>query len=191
MVDVRNLYMAIKRTSSVWTLAFPLLVAFAVIAVVVVYAMGKKMNTDTRSHASAESNMRQCTSACTDPRYKTFIKDSGKCSLDCTKVTTGSLSCSDFCAQNVGSAGTKLCLQFCAPWQAKTENINSCEKVCAKADGIQAGDYDIQRQKCLVNCNDVEQGKKKCAQVFTISQNKPGNTMAGVYLAQCKKQFAQ
>jgi hypothetical protein len=184
--------MAIKNKSSLWTLMFPLLVAFIVVGVVLVYATGKKINTDTRSHASAESALRQCTNACTDPRYKNIIKDGGACSLSCQKVTTGALSCSDFCAQNVQNAGTKLCLQMCESWQqTTTAKTNRCDKVCPKAEGIQAGDYEIQRQRCLVDCNDVENGKKKCSQAFATSKNTGGNTMAGVYLAECQKQFAK
>jgi hypothetical protein len=183
--------MAIRNKSSVWTIAFPLLIAFVVIGVVFAYATSKKISNDTRSQASSENALRQCTSACADPRYKNLIKDSGACSLDCTKVTTGSLSCTDFCAKNVQGTGAELCLQLCESWQSTAGKINRCEKVCAKADGIQAGDYQIQRQKCLLDCNDVQGGKKKCAQVFTTSQNTGGNTMAGIYLNQCKKEFSQ
>jgi hypothetical protein len=188
---MKELIMAIKNKSSLWTLMLPLLVAFIVVGVVLVYATGKKINTDTRSHASSESALRQCTNACTDPRYKNLIKDSGKCSLDCSKVTTNTLSCSDFCTQNVQAVGAKTCLQLCESWQVTPTKTSRCEKVCPKAEGIQAGDYEIQRQRCLVDCSDVENGKKKCTQVFTTAQAKSGNTMARSFLAECQRQFAK
>lgn len=163
------------QKSSPWTLLLPLIVAFAVIAVVVINALQTQQTVSKASYSGIE----HCTSDCNsnNPNIGNRIKNKGKCALDCPKVMNGSLSCKDFCSQNVKGADgeTKvagMCMIRCRQWINKDDGSESvtgasgatstttttgfnCSDKCSKLQGSQ-------NSQCISTCNAFNAGTKTC-----------------------------
>jgi hypothetical protein len=176
--------------SSPLVIFIPLLIAAVLIGVVVTNALSTKSTADIRSHASAKTILAQCTSACTNPQYKAFVKDPGKCALDCTNVSKKTTSCDTFCAANITGKGTVLCKQQCDGWVAA--DVNRCSRLCSVDTGDKGPLAERIKGRCIEECGAIEKGQKTCQQVYKeVNNGDFNNQIAGIYLNQCKKEFAQ
>lgn len=94
-------YQAKSKQSSPMVLVIPLAIAFVVILAA---AMFGRIRTENRSRASY-SGLQQCTAACnTTGRAAAFIKDKAACALDCPAVIAKTMTCAQFCTENVKAA---------------------------------------------------------------------------------------
>lgn len=182
-----------QHTSSPWVFLFPLVIACIVVGAVLVFATSKDPSTDIRSHASLASALSQCTSACTNPSYKSIVKDPAKCTLNCTALVNGTNTCASFCDENVSSKGNAICKQQCSTWVASAGSPQ-CNKLCSIDIGERTNPKIVAFQKkCAVNCTEVASGRKKCIDAFRQETTKSSfsKEAAIAYLAACKKEFAQ
>lgn len=163
-----------KRGVSPWTFLLPLIVAFVVIAVVVINAQQTQQTVSQASY----SGLQQCTNDCNsnNPQIANRIKNKGKCTLDCPKVIDGSMTCQNFCSRNVrGAEGQNkvsgLCMLRCRKWvKAGAEEIEqttgatgttgsetsfNCSTKCANFQGAQ-------QSQCVSTCNAFNAGTKTC-----------------------------
>lgn len=163
------------QKSSPWTLLLPLIVAFVVIAVVVINAQQTQQTVSNASY----SGLQQCTNDCNsnNPQFANRIKNKGKCALDCPKVMDGTLTCSNFCSRNVrGAEGQNkvagLCGLRCKRWikagvgeateqttgatgATNTTTSFNCSDKCSNIQGAQ-------QSQCISTCNAFNAGTKTC-----------------------------
>ncbi len=172
--------MITKKSShrvSPWTFLIPLIVAFVVIAVVVINAQQTQQTVSQASYSGLE----RCTNDCNsnNPQIANRIKNKGKCALDCPLVMDGSLSCKNFCSENVRGADSQdqiagLCIVRCKKWiNAGAEDASkqitgatgatstftstrfNCSSKCANFQGAQ-------QSMCISTCNAFNAGTKTC-----------------------------
>lgn len=173
-----------KSSSSPLVIIIPLVVAFAVIAVVAIKSRETQQIVSKASYNGTE----KCIQTCNNSNLDLVIKNSGECALDCPQVISETMSCSDFCSQNVrnkewtDNSGTtitarQVCNNRCKDWVSKNDvpvntpaphvTINAtpfptrppeqfnCTSKCSTVPT--AG-----RAMCATVCNQFNTGERRC-----------------------------
>ncbi len=172
-----------KHTSSPMVLVVPLAIAFVVILAA---AMFGRIRTENRSRASY-SGIEQCTTACSSTgRNARFVKDKAACTLDCPAVVAKTMTCDQFCEENVKSvsgsstnpttgaerewSSIAICKRQCTAWVAAgvgsptpvptTPSPTKAAFNCAsKCRGV--GNQGI-TALCTATCQQFNRGAKTC-----------------------------
>lgn len=191
-----------KGSSSPMVLVIPLVIAFVV---VVAAAMFGRISTENRSRASFDG-VSLCTKACNtkNVRAAKYIKDKAACALDCPSVVAGSMTCGDFCKENVrAAAGTNptndhdwssqgICVNQCKQWVKKgvaTSTVSGTPSVtpaasptfnCTeKCSGIPAQFQML----CSKTCEEFNSKTRSCPSGCKFSNQQMQNTCAQLFCA--------
>lgn len=158
-------------------LVIPLAIAFVV---VLGAAMFGRIRTENRSRASYDGT-KQCVAACNKTGIAArFIKDKAACVLDCPAVVAQTMTCNQFCSENVKvAAGTTpndndwssqdICKKQCNQWVTKggspTPSVSgipqptptqfNCTEKCQSVPTAY-------KPLCTLTCNQFNTGKKTC-----------------------------
>lgn len=129
------------------------LVFFVLAAVVIGVVLKATQQTQLSQSRASYSPLSQCQSACSDAR---LTANSGACQLDCTAVIAGTMTCPQYCKENLkigGQSALNECVSRCSPWA-----VDPCgpRGMCS---GLP--------KECQTSCNSVKSGEKTCAQAFT------------------------
>lgn len=146
-----------------------------------------KTNLDNRSKA-AFNPTQACVNACNKTYVGGAVINKAACALDCEKVVAETMSCSNFCKENVrtvAAAGKQVCNRQCNQW-VKSPCAND-GAVCRYAVGINIG---TAKSQCNTACNTVKEEDATCAEAITNQALSAVDDRALPLVRQsCKKYF--
>lgn len=145
-----------------------------------------KTNLDNRSKA-AFNPTQACVNACNQTYNGGAVIDRAACALDCRDVVAETMSCSNFCRQNVrtGAAGMQVCKNRCNQW-LKDPCVGD-GAVCKYAVGQ---NNSIAKSQCKTACNTVKEEDATCAEAMTNQALSAVHDQALPLVQQnCKKYF--